>query len=509
SLLKIFDLVDKAQYDMPTALPDFIGKILNLNFGYVLLIKGAPGTGKTTLSMEMCSFMRGRQGDATIVFVSTRSTLEEMREQYATFVQRIDDGKLADLSNLNPKEKPSDPRMLDINNRYPVGILWALEKLLKEEQEKRGSESKQALLILDSVEKIIDALMLENPALTKVNAYEAIISYARSCKLKMVLVSEEPGSSEQDYLVDGIIKLNLNTSMIPDKFVRYMDIMKLRHIEFQHPRVVFSRYKGRFTALQPANPRLSLLNLDQRFKDIHDMLEKNLQTQGFFANLMLAKHLCLEVEPHGNDLTYFAHIVFINVGLMNKLGVFYMSPVDLDVQRLIKGLERSYDKATLQHRFRLGGIPPSTVQDRMPGYTLISRSDDINEEIRDVRPVIEDMRKHSNGCIFILPIDAIFIRYDKKTLLTLYFTLISEKIVSDNDVLLVTSLASNETDPAYARFFETFSSRILFFMKTARMASMQLMYWVKLPRLAYAINGHYDPDAKVPKIDRVDILPIA
>ncbi len=507
SLLKIFDLVDKASYDIPVTLPDFIGKIMDLNFGYVLLVKGAPGTGKTTLSMETCSFMREQHKDATIVFVSTRSTLEEMKEQYMMFMQRVDSSKIADISELDTKVK--EPRLLDISNKYPVGILWALEKLLKDEQDKRDPGSKHVLLVIDSVEKIIEALNRENPGLTRVNAYEALISYARSWKLKMVLVSEESACSEQDYLVDGIVKLNLDTSMVPEKFVRYMDIMKLRHVEFQHPRILFSLYKGRFRSLPPTNPRLSLLPLDQRFKEVHDMLLGNLQNQGFFANLMLAKHLCLEVEPHGNDLIYFSHMVFINVGLLNKMSVFYVSPLDMDVRRFLKGMERSFDKATLQQRFRVGFVSPSTINEWAPDYAVISRSENILEEMRQARPIIEDLRNNSNGCVIILPVDAIFMQYEKKTLLSLFSMLLSEKIVNDQDVLLITSLASNETDPAYARFFETFSSRILFFMKTARLANQQLMYWVKLPRMAYAINGHYDLAAKVPRVDRLDILPIA
>jgi KaiC/GvpD/RAD55 family RecA-like ATPase len=517
SLANIFDMVDKNPIVYDIILPDFIPKIMDLPFGYALMIKGDAGTGKSTFAMEICM---QNMDQANLIFVSTRANLEDLKTQYAGFAEKMGDNTIKDLGSIGFSEDKL--KLLNVDADSFLTIFHDFEKLIKGFMVQDATASaegtddsvpgKKIIVIIDSIEKMIESIKVQRSSTSEVMVYETLIDYTRKYGLKLFIIAETSDKSPNDYLVDGIVRLSRDIQTIPDRILRSMEVQKLRNIKIEYQMVLFTLYQGRFRTFPAMKPKLSILTIDQKVKAMFDMMS-NSQTgqlsQMFFVNLLQARRLFIDMESDSNEILMFWHVIFIVVALLNRVSVLYVPPAELNVQRLLKALKTAFGEDYLRKYFKIGFFPGTSTPQWVPEYMLMSQSKDIVEEFRLVKPVLESMRKVSSnrGNLVIMSLSSIFIKYNHDNLPSVYQTLLSENLITDEDCLLASNLSFREMDPLHIRFAESFSSRILFTMKGIQRAKTQILYWVKLPRPAYVLVAKYSEKSMF-GVDRLDIIPV-
>ncbi|MFX0102996.1 MAG: RAD55 family ATPase [Candidatus Hodarchaeota archaeon] len=506
SLAKIFDMVDNNPFEYEIIFPGWLKKIFELEFGYVLLVKGDAGTGKTTFAMEVCI---EKMKDSRIIFLSTRSNIAEFKRQYSWFIEEVGGDKVKDLDSIEISEDKM--KMLNIDSNMFFRIFMEFENLIKsykeEENAEKGEKKGETLVIVDSIEKIYEIIKKQNVLMTETAILESFITLARRYGLKLILISETAEKNKDDYLVDGIITLEKDYSAVPDRILRYMKVDKLRNIDYEQQIILFTLYQGRFRALPGQKPRITLLPPHKRIKYFHKVYDGKLLNQYFFMNLLNAKKLHLDFESQIGDVLNSIHLIFIINCLLNRKHVFYMCPPENMILEIAEELSKIFGEEFLNDYFRIGYLPRTSLKGNTSDLVLSSQSKNIFEELKSAKNVLDNFRSQRNysGTLVVMSLDYIFHSYDKHDLPTLLPFLFNEGVLTGDDVLLASSVRYNDMDPQYMRFCESFSSKILFYMRGIQFAKINVVYWVKMPQTAYALFPVYD---KGFKIDRVDFLPL-
>jgi KaiC/GvpD/RAD55 family RecA-like ATPase len=202
--------------------------------GNVLLIQGAPGTGKTTLALELLNGMKGtRIGPHTVppnkVYVSSRVSTSKLRRHFPGVREVLDSmsGKEATVSRTRTGG--------EIRNGGAANIV---DKILALKRAKQ-----KGIIVVDSWEgAIANATEEQRRALET-----AIFQDLEESKLTAVIVSESENSPKLDYLVDGIVTLSL--SRLEDRTVRSVVVNKLRGFRLHTQGALFSLDGGKFALL--------------------------------------------------------------------------------------------------------------------------------------------------------------------------------------------------------------------------------------------------------------------
>ncbi len=509
SLANIFDMVDHNPIIYDIYLPEFIPRIMDFSHGYALLIKGEAGTGKSTLAMEICMQYLDQ---SNMIFVSTRTNLEDLGAQYAAFVQKVGKDRIKDLDAVGMSDEKL--KMLNVDADSFLNIFFDFEKILKDLAAKdpaagqSGVSPRKTIVIVDSIEKMIESIRKKKLMTTDVMVYETLVEYARKYALKLFIVAETAQRSPNDYLVDGIVTLYRDIETIPDRLLRTMTVQKLRNTSIDQQVIVFTLYQGRFRAIPNLKPRVTILPIDQQVHALHGLMEGNQFSQLFFINLFQTKNLYLDMNAVANSVLTMFQLIFTIVALLNKIPVLFIAPAEVNIQRLVKSLISAFGEDHIRKYFKLGFLPkPRMAADWNPDYLLTSQSNDFLEELRATRGALEAMRKISSNksILAVVPLDSIFLNYQHETL-PMVFQHARDGIFTEADMILWTNLSISENDPLYTRFVENVSSRVLFAMKGVQVAKTQLLYWMKLPRSAYCLVPKFVD--KPFKLEKLDVIPL-
>src|SRR5947209_3611133 len=202
--------------------------------GNVLLLQGAPGTGKTTLALELLNEMKGtRIGTHTIspnkVYVSSRVSPTKLRRHFPGVREVIDSMSGREVSGSGMRRE---------NDARRLGAANILDRVLALKQAKQ-----KGIIVVDSWEgAVANATEEERRALES-----AIFLELDESKLSAVIVSESEDSPQLDYLVDGIVTLSL--SHLEDRTVRSVVVNKLRGFRLHTQGALFSLDGGKFALL--------------------------------------------------------------------------------------------------------------------------------------------------------------------------------------------------------------------------------------------------------------------
>jgi len=152
--------------------------------GNVLLIQGAPGTGKTSLALEILNAM----GDSHRVYASTRVSPTKLRIQFPWIDEVID--SMSGRSSKARNDEFHDLRGSDVDS-----VLAKIIRLKQAEQ--------KSVLIVDSWEGALRNATPEGRKMLET----AILSELDKTKVSVVLVSEAEKEDSLGYLVDGVLTL--------------------------------------------------------------------------------------------------------------------------------------------------------------------------------------------------------------------------------------------------------------------------------------------------------------
>lgn len=186
-----------------------------------VLVKGLPGTGKTSLVLELLKVAGGG------MYVSTRSSKSKMSEQFPYLKNLFEEGSILEYQADVPKLGFEDLRLgtaTDLIGR----VLDAAHK------------SMMPLIVLDSW----DALAKRLDETERLRAEQSLVAMVEATDSKLIFVGEYPELTTTDYLVDAVI--TLRDDEYNGRRLRIAEWNKVRAVEIPRKRQLFTLSGGRF-----------------------------------------------------------------------------------------------------------------------------------------------------------------------------------------------------------------------------------------------------------------------
>jgi energy-coupling factor transporter ATP-binding protein EcfA2 len=227
------------------SIPREIGDFFTVESGQTLLIKGLPGTGKTTLALEI---MNRLCEDRNGMYISTRV---DPRRLYAT----------------NPWVKEVVP---------PKNVVNATQDKLLESLKGIGKDLSNYYAVLDFFKVFFDeAEEMDNPMII-IDSWDAVLNYtshligdgqhsfeqnicefARDLDTHLIFVSEFSSVMPLDYIVDGVVTMEqfrlpgYAEGSMRSRYVRQIKLEKLRGVEISQKTYTVTLHNGRFRFFEP------------------------------------------------------------------------------------------------------------------------------------------------------------------------------------------------------------------------------------------------------------------
>lgn len=212
------------------AIPLEISEALNVKFGFALLIKGAAGTGKTTLALELLKIAKNP------FYISTRVSPEFL---YAQFPWIQDFLPPANVFNATQAYFPtiSTGQEKQFQSLTYDNVSNFLEMLVE-----RFQHEAEPTIVIDSWNAVTGYKPLNEEEVEKFT--NLITELVRKLNIKLLFVTENPENSFLDFMADGVI-MN-HDQRINDRRVRVMELLKLRSIRINQPNYTYTLEAGRF-----------------------------------------------------------------------------------------------------------------------------------------------------------------------------------------------------------------------------------------------------------------------
>jgi KaiC/GvpD/RAD55 family RecA-like ATPase len=200
--------------------------------GDVLLVQGQPGTGKTTLALEILRNSRASRK----VYASSRTSPTKLRQHFPFLDEVLDSmsGRIARSSWATEFQDLRGPESDTVFN-----------KVLRL---KHGKET--SLMVIDSWEGALKNATDDGRAMLE----SAVLSELEDSKLSIVIITEGSRIGDLGHLVDGIV--SLSSSEIEGRITRTFVVNKMRGQRVLMNRGLFSLDGGRFTFVPYKVPRL-------------------------------------------------------------------------------------------------------------------------------------------------------------------------------------------------------------------------------------------------------------
>ncbi|MGC9203946.1 MAG: ATPase domain-containing protein [Thermoplasmata archaeon] len=293
---------------------EIFDKVLTSSQGYSLLLKGPPGSGKTTLALSILDqfsknnkplYFSTRVGDSSLyqqfpwlkkyeknvrILISTEQFLSQIyketeEKEYKAIAKKF-------LNELNKKPEVSRLYMKMFFSDLDVP---EIEHIYREIESKLPDKS---LIVIDSLEGLSSRYGIGEALFT----YMVQKDLVESANATVIFVSEKNVPSPEDYVVDGILYL---TYTVEDgKRFRELNIKKLRGASIENSSISFTLNSGRFYAFNPLElrgKRVSRFNpIPERdgtystgIEDLDRLLGGGIRYGSFF-NIQVEKDVTLE-----------------------------------------------------------------------------------------------------------------------------------------------------------------------------------------------------------------------
>ncbi len=209
--------------------------------GQIVLLFGAPGTMKSSISMNML-WNNSRRLGLKCLYISLEETKQSLMETMQSLgFWPVDDSKLliSDIATLRLEHADADS-----------GRDWF--KILEEYIEKRIETSGVDILVIDSLNAVFSLKSVQNPRQELFHFF----GFLRKMGITSFVISElKPGSEEisaygEDFLADGTITLRFHQVGEADYQLR-IRCLKLRHSKVEHGYLTLIFKDGVFSATPP------------------------------------------------------------------------------------------------------------------------------------------------------------------------------------------------------------------------------------------------------------------
>ena len=206
-----------------------VGNLLNESIRFILL-KGEPGTGKTTLALDLLK-KHGRGS-----YITTRVSLDQL-ETHKPELRSL-------LKKSKEGSKDGGKRQNLSFQDLRLSVVEDILQAIMESSEKVGPES---LIVLDSW----DALSMKLEPTERMRVEQSLLAIAEASKAKLLFVSEEISLGTSDYFVDAVIQLE--DGVHHGHRLRRMVWKKLRGSEISQRSFLYTLKGGKFSILENTN----------------------------------------------------------------------------------------------------------------------------------------------------------------------------------------------------------------------------------------------------------------
>jgi KaiC/GvpD/RAD55 family RecA-like ATPase len=230
-----------------------------------VLIKGLAGTGKTTVALEILK----AAGQGKGAYISSRVP-KGLLETHIPAMKETIEGQ----------------QFLDIRLEDATSVLDFVMRLTEPRKIKT--------IVFDSW----DGLAKELEQRERLRAEKTLMALANNSGAQFIFVSEEPGATTIDYLVDGIVEVM--SVDVQDRTVREFMIHKLRGTKISQHKYIFTLLEGKFTFFGPyAVPDYSKMSKFAQRPDIDGSYSLGSRAlDGLFGGMIPGSTLAIEYDEN-------------------------------------------------------------------------------------------------------------------------------------------------------------------------------------------------------------------
>jgi KaiC/GvpD/RAD55 family RecA-like ATPase len=199
-----------------------------------ILVKGDPGTGKTTLALELLGLHK--KG----IYISTRVSMEQIIKQNPHTSRLMKEGNLIEVNTediqqkklLLAKEKATT-KFEDLRLATATDVIETVVNAV--------TKVSEPLIVLDSW----DAVAKQIDPIERLKVEKSLLLISSSRKAKLVFISEEPQLTTTDYLVDAVVILRRD--FLEGRRIRKIEFSKLRGSAIPQSTYLYTLDHGRMS----------------------------------------------------------------------------------------------------------------------------------------------------------------------------------------------------------------------------------------------------------------------
>jgi KaiC/GvpD/RAD55 family RecA-like ATPase len=237
---------------------------------FSLIIKGAVGTGKTTLSLTILKALDIKDN---FFYICTRVSPKQLLMTYP-WISKFNEGLTEDKPKSQENGIPSN--FEDARLDEPESLFERITNELM--------DVKAPLIIIDSWDAVASFMDRE----ARLNNERVLQTWRERAGAKLIFVNEDPTDTSLDFVVDGCIKLD--QVLYEDIRLREISLLKLRGVKISKPTYLFTLAEGNFRIFQNHNPNNFLTNIgsinfsqldQQKYSKASSLNEKGLIKSGY------------------------------------------------------------------------------------------------------------------------------------------------------------------------------------------------------------------------------------
>jgi KaiC/GvpD/RAD55 family RecA-like ATPase len=225
----------------PAKIPDELMQFVKKDT-FSLIIKGAAGTGKTTLSLTI---LRALDIKYNFFYICTRVSPKQLLMSYP-WISKFNEGLTEQKPTSNENDIPIN--FEDARLDEPESLFERITNELM--------DVKAPLIIIDSWDAVASFMDRE----ARLNNERVLQTWRERAGAKLIFVNEDTTDSSLDFVVDGAVKLDQVS--YEDIRLREISLLKLRGVKISKPSYLFTLDEGNFRVFQNHNPNDFLTNID-------------------------------------------------------------------------------------------------------------------------------------------------------------------------------------------------------------------------------------------------------